>query len=132
MHRKSSLWMMLCFIGEWSRQNALNLIIILRFFNLLSGLKVSLEKGKVFGIRFASCNWLGWLVLWGVGPGTFRSFFWACLLDQTCPILLVRYLFSRNSDSNFRARIARTYCLGVDPLCIKRCWEPSSLLIFYF
>ncbi|GKD88946.1 RNA-directed DNA polymerase, eukaryota, reverse transcriptase zinc-binding domain protein, partial [Tanacetum coccineum] len=38
------------FFGEWSRDNALCLIHILRCFELAFGLKVNLDKSKVFGV----------------------------------------------------------------------------------
>lgn len=39
------------FIGEWSETNALNLNRILRCFYLVSGLKVNLQKSKLYGIE---------------------------------------------------------------------------------
>ncbi|KAJ0917796.1 putative RNA-directed DNA polymerase [Helianthus annuus] len=38
------------FLGEWSRENALNLRRILRCFHLVSGLKVNLSKCSVYGV----------------------------------------------------------------------------------
>ncbi|GKD03683.1 hypothetical protein Tco_1178657 [Tanacetum coccineum] len=38
------------FIGEWSRLNAKNLILILKCFENASGLKVNLSKSRLFGI----------------------------------------------------------------------------------
>ncbi|GKD02121.1 RNA-directed DNA polymerase, eukaryota [Tanacetum coccineum] len=39
------------FFGEWSRANALNLIHILRCFELASGLKVNIDKSRVIGVN---------------------------------------------------------------------------------
>ncbi|GKF56992.1 putative RNA-directed DNA polymerase, eukaryota, reverse transcriptase zinc-binding domain protein, partial [Tanacetum coccineum] len=38
------------FFGEWSRNNAHNLICMLRCFNLTSGLKINVHKSKVLGL----------------------------------------------------------------------------------
>ncbi|XP_076929431.1 putative mitochondrial protein AtMg01250 [Bidens hawaiensis] len=37
-------------IGEWSRENAKNLVRLLRCFNLLSGLKINLQKSSFYGV----------------------------------------------------------------------------------
>lgn len=41
------------FFGDWSNQNARNLIRILRCFELASGLRVNLTKSKIYGV---SCS----------------------------------------------------------------------------
>ncbi|GKD98181.1 RNA-directed DNA polymerase, eukaryota, partial [Tanacetum coccineum] len=38
------------FLGEWSKQNVLNLIRILRCFQVASGLKVNLSKSRLIGV----------------------------------------------------------------------------------
>ncbi|KAI3728414.1 hypothetical protein L6452_17050 [Arctium lappa] len=38
------------FLGDWSRSNAANLVRILKCFQICSGLKVNMEKGKVMGV----------------------------------------------------------------------------------
>ena len=42
------------FVGEWSEDNALNLLRILRCFHLSSGLKVNLSKTTLTGIGVPS------------------------------------------------------------------------------
>nr|KAJ0215250.1 hypothetical protein LSAT_V11C300110250 [Lactuca sativa] len=52
------------FLGEWSKENASNLLRILRCFYRASGLKVNLSKSKVYGIGVSNtqigemANWL--------------------------------------------------------------------------
>lgn len=55
---------MMPFLGEWSKENAFNLLRILRCFYLAFDLKVNLSKSKVYGTGVSNTqigdmgNWL--------------------------------------------------------------------------
>lgn len=38
------------FMGEWSRDNIINLIGILHYFYIVSGLQINLQKSNLFGV----------------------------------------------------------------------------------
>lgn len=44
------------FLGSWSLENIKNLIRILRWFKLASGLKVNMSKSKIYGLGVQSCE----------------------------------------------------------------------------
>ncbi|KAJ0941283.1 putative RNA-directed DNA polymerase [Helianthus annuus] len=50
-------------IGDWNRDNTLNIIRILRCFHVCSGLKINLGKSNLLGIGLVSPRW-GLLLIW--------------------------------------------------------------------
>ena len=60
-----SMQMILFFFGEWCRHNAMNLMCILKGFEKVSGLKVNLNKSRVYGLGVEPCavermaRWMG-------------------------------------------------------------------------
>ncbi|GKD44083.1 putative RNA-directed DNA polymerase, eukaryota, reverse transcriptase zinc-binding domain protein [Tanacetum coccineum] len=96
------------FFGEWSRLNASNLIRILNCFEMSSGLKVNLDKSRIFGIGIPSseiesvATSLGYPKFGGLGVG--------CLLSKNLGLLgKWKWRFLTEKHSLWRSVIKKFY-----------------------
>jgi len=89
------------FVGEWSQSNARNIVRIIRCFYLISGLKINIQKSKLFGVGVDYVELENMLEWWDAGFRKYRLITSDCLLDVIWQKVMLGKEWSTSLFTNF-------------------------------